>query len=146
MTIQKILLHYEPGKENLLRAIKEINHYFGHVSKEAVFEIAAYFSMAPSAVYSTASFYDQINTKPVPALVIKVCDGANCEMKLSEKLVSEVEKFFGVRAEDENSPKVRIERVSCLGLCTQGPIMVINDTVFERVMPEKVDEILRNYV
>jgi NADH:ubiquinone oxidoreductase subunit E len=36
--------------------------------------------------------------------------------------------------------------MSCVGLCDRGPVVMVDDQVFERVKPETVDEILRDYL
>lgn len=145
MNTQKILLKFEPEKENLLPAIKAIAEENKFLTSTTINQIARYFRMSPAAVFSTASFYDQIKlTKPAD-LIIEICDGANCVTKGAEKVIKEVEKFFGQRVGDDNNPAVKIERISCLGKCLAGPIMVVNGNVFEKVLPEKVDEILRGY-
>ncbi len=146
MLIQKILTKIEPKKENLFGAIKEVNKEYGYVSRDAVNALSKHFGMRPAGVYSAVSFYDHINTKPPPALVIRVCDGANCGMKQSEKIIEEVERFFGLKEGDEFNPKVQIKRESCLGLCEIGPVMIVNGTVFEKMTPQRVDEILHGYI
>lgn len=146
MSIQKILLEFEPNKENLLAAAKAINKAFGYVSAEGVEKLGRYFGMKPSAVYSAISFYDQIKTNPPAQIEIRICDGANCALKRSEQIIEEVERFFGLKEGDKFNPKVHIKRESCFGMCLAGPIMMVNGTIFEKVAPERVDEILRGYV
>lgn len=146
MTINSILIKYEARQENLLKAIREVQKEFGHIDKNLIDQIAKYFGMKPAAVFSTASFYDKIRTDGKFDLVIKVCDGANCNTKKSAKIIEEVERFFGQKVDDAFNPKVIIEKESCFGFCTQGPIMVINDVMYEKVKPERVDDILRGYV
>ena len=146
MTIQNILMKYGVGPENLLRVIKDVQKEFGVVDSNAVYQIAKYFEIKPAAVFSAASFYDQINTKQKFNMVIKVCDGANCCTKKSAKIIKEVERFFGQKIGDSFNSKVVIERESCFGFCSQGPIMVVNNVMYEKVLPEKVDDILRGYV
>jgi len=145
MQTQKILLGFEPKKENLLPAVKEINERMGYVDEKAIEKVARYFGMAESEVFSAISFYDDINLKKGSDFVIKICDGANCVSKGGERLVEQVETFFHQKVDDENNPRVKIERVSCQGLCLIGPILKINSTIYEKVKPENVDDILRNY-
>ncbi len=145
MTIEKALLQFEPEKENLLPAIKKIQDEFGFVSKESIEACADYFYIKPSAVYSAASFYDQINFQKPASIIIQVCDGANCSIKKAEAVIEEIEKFTGIKVGDEFDQNIRIKRESCFGLCTQGPIMKVNGVIFEKVDPKKVDDILRSY-
>jgi len=116
MTIQKILTKFEPKKENLLAVIKEINREMGYVSEESIRALARHFEVKPAAVFSAASFYEHIRTKPSAQLIIEVCDGANCAMKQAENVIEEIEQFFSVKAGDEFSPRVSVKRVGCLWL------------------------------
>jgi len=138
-------MKYEANQENLLKAIKDAQREYGCVDKVLVKQIAKYFSMKPAAVFSAASFYDQINIGGKFSIVVKVCDGANCVTKNSTKVIEEVERFFGQKVGDTFNANVKIERESCFGFCAQGPIMVVNDVMYEKVTPEKVDDILSGY-
>lgn len=145
MTIQNILMKYEPKQENLLRVIKDAQKEYGSIDRSLVDQIAKYFSMKPAAVFSAASFYDHINVEGRYNIVVRVCDGANCSTKKSGKIIEEVERFFGQKVDDTFNPNVKIKRESCFGFCAQGPIMVVNDVMYEKVTPEKVDDILSGY-
>lgn len=146
MTVQNILLQFEPKPENLLRAIKEINKQLGYFNLESAKKVAHYFEVSVAAVYSAASFYDEIKTKQRIPLHIQVCDGTNCLGKRSDQIIELIEAFFHLKVEDTNNKKIKIERTSCNGNCLAGPVVIINGTVFERVTPESVGEILKGYV
>lgn len=148
MLTQKILLRFEPKKENILQALKEIQKEEGLISHEAIDEVASFFSVAPAQIYSVVSFYDQFKLEKDGNLVveIKICDGANCVVKGAEAVIEEIESFFNQKAGDNFNGKLKIERASCLGFCLQGPIMIINEIVFEKVSPSKVDDILKDYL
>lgn len=145
MSIQKILLNFEPKKHNLLPAIKQVTKLQGIFGAAEAKKVAEYFNMNPAAVFSAASFYDEIVTAEQPGLVIQICDSSSCQHNSADQVIQELESLFQIKVEDYN-PKVRIERISCLGRCLEGPVMVVNGTIYEKVTPEKVDDILRGYV
>lgn len=145
MTIEKILLSTEPKKENLLKVIRKTNKHFGFFSSRAVKLTARHFDLEEMEVYSAASFYDQINTKKPPQLKIQVCDGANCQTKGVDKIIEAIEAFSNQKEGDDNNPKLKIERMSCLGRCLQGPNVIINGTIYEKMDTGKVIEILGQY-
>ena len=145
MTVQKILLGLEPRRENLLKSLKEINRVFGFVSLGAMEKIGEYFGISLSAVFSAASFYDEINVKPPKAVVIEICDSPNCQLDEASRIVAAIENFFRQRAGDEFNPKLEIRKVSCLGRCGQGPIMVVNGTVYDKVDPGRALELIAGY-
>ncbi|HRY82638.1 MAG TPA: NAD(P)H-dependent oxidoreductase subunit E [Candidatus Moranbacteria bacterium] len=135
-TIQKILLEFEPKVENLLPALKKTSATFGYVSEEDAQKIAGYFSIPQSKVFETASFYDLVKTKKQPQILIQVCSSANCAVNNSFEIIREI----------ENSFKIKAEEISCLGKCGEGPIMIVNGKIYEKVNLSKLRDILEEYL
>jgi NADH:ubiquinone oxidoreductase subunit E len=146
MTIEKIILHYESKKENLLPAIKEINSRLGFISSKAVNLLAKHFGLKRAEVFSTASFYNDIRIKSSNKLIIQVCDSAPCQIKGADRVLSAIENFFHQKAGDDFNSNVKIERMSCLGHCAEGPNILINGTLYSRMDEGKVIEIISEYI
>jgi NADH-quinone oxidoreductase subunit E len=146
MSIQKILLEFEPKPENLLRAIKEIQKENRYISKNDCDEVARYFSLPLARVFSLASFFDDVKTKKETKKIIKVCSGGPCLMENSVEIMRQIEMMLHIEAENDAHPKWKLEYMSCRGLCDQGPIVMIGDQVFEKVRPEMVDNIISSYL
>lgn len=146
MTIEKILLDFDPEMKNLLPALKKISASFGYIDEIDAQKIAEYFSVPLSKIFETASFYDLIKTKKQPSLVIQVCSGANCAIESAYKIIREIENQLHIKAGDEFNPKAKLEVISCLGQCGSGPVVVVNGNVFTRVTTSSIDGILRGYL
>lgn len=146
MTVEKILLDFDPELKNLLPVLKKISAGFGYVGEKEAQKAADYFSVPLSRVFETASFYDLVKVKKQSNLLIQICSGANCAMKNACKVISEIETQLNVKAGDEFNPKVKLEVISCLGQCGNGPVLIVNGNVFTKVTPDSVDDILRNYI
>ncbi|MFZ2835606.1 MAG: NAD(P)H-dependent oxidoreductase subunit E, partial [Candidatus Moraniibacteriota bacterium] len=145
-TVEKILLHFDPEKKNIVATLKEINKVFSYISKKDMQKVANYFSLPLSEIYETASFYDLIKTEKTANLVIKVCSGTHCVLSDSNSIVREIENYFRIKAGDEFNPKVKLEIISCLGRCGEGPVVVINEKFFERVTKNSIHSILEGYL
>ncbi|MDD3607224.1 MAG: NAD(P)H-dependent oxidoreductase subunit E [Candidatus Moranbacteria bacterium] len=146
MTIEKIILHYESKKENLLPAIKEINSRLGFVSSEAIGLLAKHFRLKKAEIFSTASFYDDIRVKFSNKIIIQVCDSAPCQIRGADKVLSAIENFFHQKAGDDFNSNIKIERISCLGHCAEGPNVLINGTLYSRVNEGKIIDIISGYI
>ncbi len=146
MSIQKILLNFDPEPENLLPAIKKIQKEHKYISKSDCGEIADYFSLPPARIFSLASFFDEVNVRKTGKKTIKVCSGGPCLSEESSEVVRQIELLLKIEAENDAHPKWKLEYVSCLGLCDRGPIIEIDGNVFEQVKPEMVDDIIKNYI
>lgn len=145
ITAEKILLEFDPKAESLLPALQKISEVFGYVSEKEAQKVASYFNLTLTQVFETASFYDLINVKKQPTLSIKVCSGTNCTYDGCRKVIKEIENFFRIKEGDGSSSKVKLETISCLGRCGEGPIVIINKNVYTRVTASEVDDILKNY-
>lgn len=144
--ISKILLDFEPEMENLLTALKKINAIFGYVSQEDAKIIADYFGVPESKVFETMSFYDEIKDEKPVQILIQVCSSANCAVSGSFGIVEEIENFLKIKSGDDSHSKIKIEEVSCLGCCGDGPVMMVNGKVYERVSKSSVHGILEEYL
>ncbi len=142
VTVEKILLEFDPEKTNLLLALKRVSADFGYICEKDAQKIADYFELPLAKVYEVASFYDFIETKKPANLMIGVCSGADCILNSSLGIIREIENYFRIKSGDENNPRVRLERISCLGRCGEGPIVVVNGKVYERVTESGVHKIL----
>jgi len=146
MGIQKILLKFEPKPENLLAALKEIQKENGYVGKKEGEAAAEYFSLPLAHVFSTASFFDQLKTKKESKKIIRICSGGPCLGEKSMEVARQIEMLLKIELENDAHPKYKLESMSCAGLCDRGPIVEIDGQVFERVRPETVDDMIRNYL
>ena len=150
MSIQKLLLSFEPQLDNLLPLLKQVNFYFGGVSKDQVYLIAEYFKLTPARVYGVVTASDVLKeereSSAKPKLEILVCDSPHCQSHGGGKIIKEIENYLNIKAERRFNPKVFLKRTSCMGHCDQGPVMMVNGILYTRVRPEKVDDILSNYI
>ncbi|MBD3244807.1 MAG: hypothetical protein GF335_02325 [Candidatus Moranbacteria bacterium] len=146
MTIQKILLQFEPKRKNLLSALHEVNKQFGYISNQNSYKICDYFSVSPSKLYSFITSSDVLRDQKPPLLEIKVCSGGVCKMKGADKVIKEIENFLKIKADKIYNGKVEFKKISCLGKCLVGPVVIINGTMYEKVNPSMVDDILKNYI
>lgn len=77
--------------------------------------------------------------------VITLCDGPSCMQKKSKELKEAVEKEL----EKHNlSNRVRINISGCLGMCKNGPVVVINPlyTLYGQVAPADIPEIIQSHI
>lgn len=146
MSIQKILLRFEPKPQNLLAVLKEIQKDNQYIGKKECTEVAAYFSLSLARVYSTASFYDLLKTEKNSKKTIRICSGGPCLGERSAEIARQIEMLLKIELGSDADPKYKLEYMSCAGLCDRGPVMMVDEHLFEKVAPETVDDIIRDYL
>lgn len=145
ITTEKILLEFDPEPKNLLPALKKISAAFGYVSEPDAGKTADYFRIPLAKVYETASFYDQIKVARQPGLIIQICSSPNCALNDSFKVIEAIENYFHIKAGDQFSPEIKLEIISCLNQCGEGPVMLVNGKVYTNVTTASLYKILEEW-
>jgi len=133
--------------------LNEINYAFGHVPGEAFREVCRQLKrsdggirVTESQLYGLASFYDMLSTKPRGRHVIKFCENAPCHV-VGGKAVWDTLRETLKLENGETTPdsKWTLVTTSCLGLCSVGPVVLIDDDVYGNVEPDQLSDILERY-
>lgn len=129
----------------LLPTLQELHQRYGRVTPEAQQLVAAELGVHPAEVYGVLSFYSFIDHETRGQYVIRLCKTLSCEMAgksaVERALADELGIGFGETTADG---RFTLEHASCLGMCDQGPALLVNDRVYTRVTPEEVPRILEN--
>ena len=116
----------------------------GWVTRELMDAVADYLGMPRVLVYEVGSFYSMIELEPVGRNMVAVCTNLSCMLCGSETIVEHVENKLGIKLGETTSDgriTLKLEE-ECLAACAGGPMMTVNGHYYEKLTPEKVDEIL----
>ena len=129
----------------VLAALREVQHENGgYLTTELMDAVADYLDMPPIAVYEVASFYSMFELKPVGRHCIAVCTNISCMLRGSDTVLSYIERKLGIKL-GESTPDGKFylkKEEECLAACCGAPMMQVDHVYFERLTPQKVDEIL----
>ena len=140
-----VALSEQYGKDRgaLIPILQEIQRRRYRVSDFAMQVIADALDIHPVEVYSVISFYSFLDFEPKGKFIIRLCRTISCEMQGKARVERQLENELGISfGETTPDGKFTLEWANCLGMCDQGPAMLINDRVYTRVTPEQVHEIL----
>lgn len=130
-------------REAAVDVMKELQAHYGWLTDEAVGEAAELLGLSPLQVEELATFYEMIYRRPVGKLVIHACDSISCWSVGGETVMAHLQQRLGVRPGETTSDGLfTLIPCCCLGNCGEGPTMMIGDTLYGRLTPERVDEIL----
>ena len=140
-------------RDALIPILSEINHALGYIPAQAFEEIRRQLNsgeehtyVSKSQLFGLASFYDMLSTKPRGRHVIKFCENAPCHVVggqlIWDSLCEILELKNGQTTPDK---KWTLVTTSCLGLCSVGPVVLIDDDLYGHVSPDQIDEILERY-
>jgi len=139
----KILSRYNGKKEELVPILNDTQEHFGYLPVDAIDRIADFLHISNSNVFGVATFYALFKYAPTGKNVIKVCRGTACHVRGAPRILEEVQKKLGIKpGETTVDLEYSLEAIACFGSCALAPVMVVNDTVYGRMTPTRVGEIL----
>lgn len=134
----------EHPREQAVDVMLEIQKHHGYMCDEAMEEAAMLLGMTPLELEELATFYDHVYREPVGKYVIRVCDSTVCWMhdhvSVIDHLTSRLHIGMGETTADGLFTMLP---VCCLGYCDRAPAMMINQRIFGRLTPEKIDRVLQ---
>ncbi|MFA4964338.1 MAG: NAD(P)H-dependent oxidoreductase subunit E [Thermoleophilia bacterium] len=131
-----------PGRSSLVPILQKVKTQYHGIDTDAMQIVADLLDIHPVEVYSVATFYAFLNPTAQGEFVLRLCRTISCELAGKEAIARQLETelgiAFGVTSEDG---RFTLEWANCMGMCDQGPALLVNDRVYTRVTPETVREI-----
>lgn len=143
--LNEILGQCEKDRRRLIPVLQKVQDTFGYLPKEAINEVASYLGMTDVQVYGVASFYNHFRFIPLGKKPVQMCLGTACHMVGGGLVLEALERALDIKVGDiTEDGEFSLDRVACVGCCGLAPVMVINEKIYPRVTPTKVDEVLVN--
>ena len=124
----------------LMPILQKAQTLFGYLSYETMDIISKEMDVPVSEIFGIATL------QPVGDNVVSVCTGTACYVKGAASVLDAVKQELGIgTGETTEDGRFTIRDTRCLGCCGLAPVMMINDDVFGRLVPDDVKGILAKY-
>lgn len=143
----KLDLNDERRRGRLIQILHKAQAIFGYLPRKVQQHVAAKMAIAESAVSGVVSFYNYFTTEPKGKYVIDICLGTACYVKGSEKVLEELERVLGIKADTQPTADglFSLSALRCVGACGLAPVMMVNGKVYGKVTPAKAVAIINEY-
>jgi len=129
----------------LMPVLQELQQRYSSVSDFAMQVVADELGIHPAEVYGVVSFYAFLHHEPRGRFQIRLCQTISCDLAGKARVARQLENELGIRfGETTADGRFSLEWASCLGMCDQGPALLVNDRVYTKVTPEQVHRILED--
>jgi len=140
------LLVGAPEESQLIPALQRVQDHYGYIPPQAMKPVAEAFRTFPAKVQGVVSFYHMFYTEPRGRHVVTVCRGTACHVKGGKGVLRVVQKILGLSdGETSEDYHFTLETVACLGACALSPVMVVDGTVYGRMNPKRIENVLALY-
>ena len=140
------LTRFEKKRSNVISVLQMIQERHAYLAPEAIRMVAGHLGVASCEVYGVATFYNQFRFQPPGKHQIKVCLGTACHVKGGDIILENFERKLGI-SEGQTTPdrEFSIDRVACVGCCALAPVAIVDETVYGKVAPSKVEGLILGF-
>ena len=115
----------------------------GYLPDEAIEEIATFAHTTINDVWGVASFYPNFRFTPPGAHIVEVCWGPTCHLGGAQQILKALQDELGLTGEGETQDnRITLKYNTCLGACTQAPVMSTDHRLIGRMTPESAKRLV----
>lgn len=141
--IESLKNKYGQDRSALLPILQELKERYSHLSDFIMQEVAHSLDIHPVEVMGVVTFYHFLKTNKQGKYIIRLCNTICCDLAGKDRIARQLENELGIKfGQTTQDNMFSLEYTSCVGMCDQGPALLINDRVFTKVTPDKVPIII----
>jgi NADH:ubiquinone oxidoreductase subunit E len=145
--LPKVFERHGTDRSELIPIIQDAQDAIGWLPEDVLRDVAGHLNVPEAEVYGVATFYAQFYLEPQGKHRIRVCRGTACHVRGSGQIRQLIESKLGVEeGETTDDLLFTLETVACVGCCALSPVMMVDDTYYGRMTPEKADTVLNTYM
>ena len=135
--IRKAVASQKRPTVTVLSSLLAAQNELGYIPDEAIQEVAAFADASINDVWGVATFYTNFRFTPPAEHIVEVCWGPSCHLVDAPNILKQVLDDLGLSGEgDAQDGKVTLKYNTCLGACSQAPVLSIDHRLHGRMTPE----------
>ena len=121
----------------VLSSLLAVQDAIGYIPKEALEGVAAFIGNTVNDVWAVASFYPNFRFEPLCQHNVEVCWGTSCHLVGAMPVMESVLAAAGLpEAGDTPDKRLSVGFNTCLGACSQAPVISVDHRLVGRISPE----------
>ena len=144
--LDRAIEEFGSDEKSLIAILQVAQESYRYLPKEIFPYLAKKLNVSQAKIFGVVTFYENFSMEQKGKYVIKVCDGTACHVRHSVPVLNELKNQLGLKDGQKTTEDLlfTVETVSCLGACGLAPVMMVNETVYSAMTPEKVREVIKS--
>lgn len=137
---------YNNDPENVIMILQAIQRHYNYLPRPALEYLSEKIDIPLSKIYGVATFYSTFSLEPRGRNIVSICLGTACHVRGGERIRERIENVLNISdGETTGDKRFTLESVRCVGCCSLGPVVKINEDVHARMASDQVNKILNQY-
>lgn len=144
--VDEVIDSFSGDLSQLIGILQDIQANFNYLPREALVRVSERLEIPISQVFGVATFFKAFSLKPRGRHQINVCLGTACHVRGGARILGKLERDLKVEAGGTTEDfRFTLESVRCLGCCSLGPVVVIDNDTYGRLNQERVTKLFDQY-
>jgi NADH:ubiquinone oxidoreductase subunit E len=137
---------FNSDSENLIMILQAIQRRYNYLPQPALAYLSTKIDIPISKIYGVATFYSTFSLKPRGRNIVSICLGTACHVRGGERVHERIEEYLNIGdGETTEDKRYTLESVRCIGCCSLGPVVKVNEDMHGRIRPDRIESILETY-
>jgi NADH:ubiquinone oxidoreductase subunit E len=137
---------FNNDKENLIMILQAIQRQYNYLPRPALNYLSTKIGIPFSKIYGVATFYSTFSLEPRGRNIISICLGTACHVRGADRVRERLEDKLKIGdGETTEDMRFTLESVRCIGCCSLGPVVKINEDMHGRIPPDEAVKVLDQY-
>jgi len=137
---------FNGDKENLIMILQEIQKKHNYLPQASLIYLAEKMGIPISKIFGVGTFYSTFSLEPRGKHIISVCLGTACHVRGAERVRERIQEALNIRdGQTTEDMLFTLESVRCLGCCSLGPVVRVDDDIHGRITSDMAGKIIENY-
>jgi NADH:ubiquinone oxidoreductase subunit E len=147
MELDKIIeQQFHNDKENLIMILQEIQRKYNYLPQASLVYLSEKIGVPLSKIFGVGTFYSTFSLEPRGKHIISVCLGTACHVRGADKIKEKIQEILNIKdGQTTEDMRFTLESVRCLGCCSLGPVVRVDNNIYGRVTLDQAGTILENY-
>ena len=133
-------------KENLIMILQAIQRRYNYLPQATLKYLAEKIDVPYSQIYGVGTFYATFSLEPKGRNIISICLGTACHVRGGERVRERIVDTLNLNGKATTEDmRFTLEGVRCIGCCSLGPVIKVNEDVHGRIGADEVKKILDKY-
>jgi NADH:ubiquinone oxidoreductase subunit E len=145
--IREICGRYKNEKTPLMIILSDIQNEYGYIPLEVQEIVSEETGISVAEIYGVVTFYSFFSLTPKGKYVIGCCLGTACYVKGGQQVIDKFSELLNVApGETTQDGMFTLDALRCIGACGIAPAVSISGTVYPKMTPGKVKEVIDIYL
>jgi NADH:ubiquinone oxidoreductase subunit E len=137
---------FNSDKENLIMILQAIQRRFNYLPRPTLSYLSVKIGVPLSQIYGVATFYSTFSLEPRGRNIISICLGTACHVRGGERVRERIQETLSIKdGQTTEDARFTLESVRCIGCCSLGPVVKINEDMYGRIASDEVEKVLNQY-